>query len=144
MSKNQAELGGLYAIPGADKFGLAKVIYLPRDFRNVILIRLYQDAYEALNEMRHVFPADDAESTLFYTGNGAIKTGGWLYLGRQPVSAKERGFTKRLIGGGVWLEDNYISPASDEDISALKQMSVHPYRLVEKIVSRLDAKRHQN
>lgn len=138
MSKKQVELGGLYAIPSVGKFGLAKVIYVPKDFRNVILLRLYQESYTELNDIGQEPPIEDADSVLYYTGDGAIKSGGWSYLGIQPVSDKERALTKRIIGGGVWVEDSYLGPASDADISNLKQMSVYPYKLVEKAVSRLD------
>jgi len=140
LSKKQVELGGLYAIPGVDKFGLAKVIYVSKYFRDVILIRLYKEAYASLDDMGQESPTQDADSVLYYTGGGAIKAGSWRYLGGQPVSEKERALTKRIVGGGVWIEDNHIGPAADADMSNLKQMSVHAYKLVEKAVSRLDVK----
>lgn len=140
MSRKQVELGGLYAIPSEGKFGIAKVIYMPKDFRNVILVRLYQEAYTGLDDIGQEFPTEDADSVLYYTGNGGIKTGSWCYLGKQPVSDRERASTKRIVGGGVWVEDSHLGPASDADMSHLKQMSVHPYKLVEKAVSRLGVK----
>jgi hypothetical protein len=142
MSRKQVELGGLYAIPSLEKFGLAKVIYMPKDFRNVVLIRLFQHAYPSLEDMGNEFPArNDHESVLYYTGDGAIRAGGWHYLRKESVGEKERALTKRIIGGSVWVEDNRIGPASDADMANLQQMSVYPYKLVEKIVSRLDLKR---
>jgi hypothetical protein len=138
LTKQKVELGGLYAIPGADQFGLAKVIYVSKYFRDVILIRLYKKAYAELDGMAQELPAEDADSVLYYTGGGAIKNGTWRCVGGQPVSEKERALTKRVVGGGVWIEDNHIGPASDDEMSSLKQMSVYAYKLVEKAVSRLN------
>jgi hypothetical protein len=138
LTKKKVELGGLYAIPGDGQFGLAKVIYVSKYFRDVILIRLYKKAYAELSGMAHELPAEDADSALYYTGAGVIRAGSWPYLGVQPVSDKERALSKRIVGGGVWIEDNHIGPASDEEMSSLKKMSVYSYDLVEKAVSRLN------
>jgi hypothetical protein len=140
MSAIKVELGGLYIVPGSDRFALAKVIFKPKDFRNVILIQLHREAYATFLDVKPALSSIKNDANLYYTGDAAIKSGCWKIIGVEAISEAERSLTKRIIGGSVWIEDKCIGPASAEDFFSLKKMDIHPYRLVEKYASRLEIK----
>lgn len=129
------KLGSIFAIPSGNQFGLAKVIYISEYFKDVFLIKLFQlkfDSVEAinLNDKFHQF-------TLYYAAKEAIKKGEWQLLGEDAVSDAEKALSKRIVGGGVWVEDNYLGDATDNDYETLSPMGVYGWKLIQKAVGSL-------
>lgn len=133
MSK--LNVGDMIAIPSGDRVGLAKVIYSSDFFRGVLLIRLYRETYQN-SEMKE-FPAVDAESDLYYTSSDPVKEGRWMRVGFQPISDAERMLSKRTVGGDVWIGDEHMGPASEQDLEVLPKMLTYGYRLIEKAIARI-------
>ena len=125
----------MYLIPGGGKFGIAKVIYVSKFFRNVILLRLFHKTFATPEQAEA--PTATAPSDLIYTGKGAIKPGEWIYFGEQPQHPSERDMTRRIVGGDVWVEDEHLGPASEQDRLTLKDMMVSGYIRVSNAVARL-------
>lgn len=126
--------GGIFLIPGVSKCGVAKVIYLSEYFKDVILIKLYRTSY---SNQETVSIPDDAEYSLYYTGIDSVKKGKWKYTGCESVNASEKQLSKRIVGGDVWVEDQYIGIASEEELAELPRMQTYGFRLIEKAVTGL-------
>lgn len=136
MTKKPAvELGGIYAIPGGGHYAFAKVIYMSEYFKDVLLIRMYAKAFPSIDLPLSL---ENVPSRGIYTGIDSVKKGAWLFAGSAPVTDADRAFTRRVVGGDVWVEDAHIGPASDEELRALPNMDVYGYRLIEKAVARLE------
>jgi len=134
MNEQGMKLGALYAIPGSDVFGLAKVIFISSHYKNLMLIRMFK--LRAKQPEEFSAPDINGDSTLYYTGVDSVSRGHWIYLGQQEVSQSERAMSKRISGGEVWIEDVHIGSASETDFQSLKNMDVYGYRLIEKAVNR--------
>jgi len=126
--------GDIFFIPSSNKFGLAKVIFCSKYFKDVILIKLYCDSYEE-PKLRNTLNND--EYVLYYTGKDSARKGKWLNAGFEEVSDYERKLSKRIVGGDVWEEDNHIGPASENELSSIKKMQTYGYRLIEEAVTKL-------
>jgi len=138
MKNPKPTAGDLYVIPGGDRFAIGKIIYVSQYFKNVILVRLFSTTCNAIEESE--LPSPLSESSLIYTGTGAIKSGGWRHFGKQELLSFETEMTKRIIGGDIWLGDTCLGPASNEDLSQFNQMRVKGFLLVAKAVSKLHSK----
>ncbi|WP_431476621.1 hypothetical protein [Massilia eburnea] len=130
-------IGDLIAIPSGDRIGLAKVVYTSDFFRNVLLLRLYRKTYPNLdiNEL----PAVEELSDLYYTSSDPVTEGRWTKVGFQPISEAEKLLSKRTVGGDVWIGDEHLGPASEQELEVLPKMLTYGYRLIEKAISRFPA-----
>lgn len=128
-------LGSFVAIPAGDKRVLAKVIFASTYFANVIAVKVYAGAIAS--EPPDLSNADEAGFTVFYTSGKPVKSKRWPIVGKADVSADERELTRRTAGGEVWVEDQYIGPASEADLASLPKMLVFGDKLVEKHASGL-------
>lgn len=129
------KVGNLYAIPGGGKFAFGKVLYLSDYFKDLMLVRFFDKAVAAPDELPQQL--DSLPSRLIYTGTGAINRGGWLFLRCDAVSEQERSLSRRIVGGDVWFEDQHLGPASDDDRKTLKNMDIFGHLLIEKAVAKL-------
>lgn len=134
---NKPCAGDMIAIPSGDKFGLAKVLYASEFFRNVLLIKIFREIYPDANIKQ--LPTIDAPGELFYTSSDPVIEGRWTKIGVQEVSDAEKKLSRRTVGGEVWVADEHIGPASDNDLETLPKMLTYGYRLVEKAISRMSA-----
>ena len=135
MDKQQVRVGNVYAIPGGGKFAFGKIVYLSEYFKDVMLVRFFEKAYsspEAPSEELDALPSKG-----IFTGMDSIKKGGWKLVASTLVSEAEKAMSRRIVGGDVWVGDDHIGPASDEELRTLPQMDVYGYRLIEKKVARL-------
>lgn len=133
--KSETKLGNVYAIPGGGKFALGKIVFASEYFKDVILIRLFEKSFLSLTELPSEM--DSLSSRQMFTGAESIKKGGWKIVGNAPVSDAEKAMSRRIVGGDVWVEDDHLGPASEQDIASLKNMDIYGYRLIEKAVARL-------
>lgn len=134
MGKHGVVPGALFAIPGGNVYGLAKVIFVSEYYQNVMLVRLFRDRSVNPTDLSAPNPADD--SALYYTGTDSVTKGGWVSIGKQAVESHELAMTKRVSGGEIWIEDTHLGSASDADLKSLKSMDVYGYRLIAKAVAK--------
>ena len=57
-----------------------------------------------------------------YTHIDAIKHYGWKVFAHQPISEKKRQLTRRQVGGGVYVADEYLGSAEELGEHRLKPM----------------------
>jgi hypothetical protein len=132
MRKNQIKLGDIILIPvDGDKCALGKIIYLSRRYRNVILLNIYP-LVVSLSEKMPDLPMGIFNEMLIYTGNHKIKTEEWKKINNVLVTDEEKKMSERIVGGEVWIEDEYIRAATEHDFKTLKSMLVDGTKLVEK------------
>jgi len=131
---NKPKLGDLIAIPCNERWGLAKIIFLSKRYKDVIHIKLYRQTYPD----KVVASGTEANLLfdLYYTSGKPIKRGEWIIIGHSEVSSDELAMSKRIVAGSVWMEDIYIGPASDSEIRDLPKMLDYGYRLIEKAAAR--------
>ena len=99
--KKNVSVGELALIPiGDDNFIPAKVLYLSRFYKDVVLLGLFalkqtgRDLHEAL------LPSEP--SLTVYTSQVPITKGRWKSTGIvQPLNEREKGKAKRIVGGSV-------------------------------------------
>jgi hypothetical protein len=58
----------------------------------------------------------------FYTHIDALKHYGWTVFGHQPISESKRQMTRRQVGGGVYVGDDYLGAAGELGEPNLKPM----------------------
>ena len=61
---------------------------------------------------------------LLYTTPKPILKGRWPSVAIHELRHNETGLSKRLIGDSVWIENEKIRIASDEELSTIKSMDV--------------------
>lgn len=123
-------VGRLIAIPTGEGWRLAKVLFASAYFRNVLLLRLLES--RSSDPARLLDQPRTESGPLYYTGIQPIRAGRWLLVGVEEVSEAERELSRRTSGGEVWLLDEHLGPASDEDLARLPKMLVHGGGLIEK------------
>src|SRR5689334_15568015 len=114
MSKQKVAEGDLFAVPGGEAFGLAKVIFISSHYRNLMLIRLFPERADGPNALP--IPDPKARSELCYTGVDSAQKGEWVHVGQQDVTGQERAMTKRVAAREVWIEDTHLGPATEQDM----------------------------
>jgi CBS domain-containing protein len=130
MRKNHIKSGDILLIPvNGERCAVAKIIYVSRHFKNVILLNVYP-LVVSVQEMPEL-PIDAPHDLLIYTAIDKIQKEEWKKIDNIPVTNKENLMSKRIVGGEVWIEDNYIGYATEEDCKTLKQMNVAGTKLAE-------------
>jgi hypothetical protein len=61
---------------------------------------------------------------LFYTHIDVLEHYGWKNVAHQPISESKKQLTKRKVGGGVYVGDDYLGSAEELGERNLKQMQV--------------------
>ena len=122
MRKKNVEVGEVALIPlEGGGFIPGKVLYLSAYFKDVILLALFPQKLDA-----ETMPASlpDRPSLLLYTSQLPITKGRWKSVGAQGLRKNEIGIAKRIVANAVWLDDEELRPATDEDRASLPKMSV--------------------
>ncbi len=57
-----------------------------------------------------------------YTHIDNLKPSGWKIFAHQPISESKRQWTRRRVGGGVYVADDYLGSAVELGETSLKQM----------------------
>ncbi|WEK58319.1 MAG: hypothetical protein P0Y52_01915 [Candidatus Brevundimonas phytovorans] len=125
--------GDVIAIPTASMVGVAKILFVSKYFKDMILIRLLSTRFLSVEAARSADLKGFQE--LIYTAVDPIRKGRWVVVAHQSVSDEERAMSKRTSGGEVWLQDTHLGPASDTDLATLPRMLVFGSGLIEKRVS---------
>jgi hypothetical protein len=133
----QSVEGSLVSIPVGDYVGFAKVLYASAYFADVILIKLFK---KKIGKTQNISPADFQGSfALYYTSVEPLRRGRWGIVDIEKVSEAERLLSKRVSGGEVWLEDQHLGPASDEELKQLPKMFTFGFKLIEKYADQMAA-----
>jgi len=129
MKKRKVFVGEIALIPTGEMYVPCKVLYLSHYFKDVILLGIYGFRHDKAD-----MPIDlpDGFAHLVYTSQVPILKNCWLSVGHEALRITQQRMSKRIVGGDVWLEDDYLGPASDSDIQTLPRMSVLGTLLVER------------
>ena len=131
MRKNYIKLGDIILIPiDGDRCGIAKIIYLSKYFKDVILLNIYP-LIANFSEKVIELSANIPDELLIYTGNQNIKTEEWKKLNNIMVTDEEKRLSTRIVGGEVWIEDECIGTATEQDRKKINRMGVDGTKLVE-------------
>ena len=131
MRKNYIKLGDIILIPiDGDRCGIAKIIYLSKYFKDVILLNIYP-LIANFSEKVIELSANIPDELLIYTGNQKIKTEEWKKLNNIMVTEEEKRLSTRIVGGEVWIEDECIGTATEQDRKKINRMGVDGTKLVE-------------
>lgn len=131
MRKNHIKLGDIILIPiDGDRCAITKITYLSKYFKDVVLLNTYPliaNFSEGTIELSVNIPNE----LLIYTGNQKIKTEEWKKLNNMMVTDEEKKLSTRIVGGEVWIEDECIRSATEQDRKKINRMCVHGTKLVE-------------
>lgn len=117
-------------------FGVTKVLYASRYFKNVILLGVYKLKLFQV-KMPEVLPQEFVLPHI-YTGNQGIGEGCmWPRVGNVGVTDSENAMSLRVVAGHVYLGDECIRAATREDERTLPFMGVAGQLLVEEQVARV-------
>jgi Immunity protein 26 len=131
VRKNYIKLGDIILIPiNGEQCAVAKIIYLSKYFKDLILLSVYPLFVKTLTKSMELPPSINNE-LLIYTGNQKIKKDEWIKIQNVPVNEEEKKLSKRIVGGEVWIEDECIGTATEEDRETLERMGVDGAKLVE-------------
>ena len=131
MRKNHIKLGDIILIPiDEDRCGIAKIIYLSKYFKDVILLNIYPLVTNFSEEVIDL-PANIPNELLIYTGNQKIKTEEWKKLNNIMVTDEEKKLSTRIVGREVWIEDECIGTATEQEREKINRMGVDGTKLVE-------------
>jgi hypothetical protein len=108
---------------------MGKVLYLSHEFKNVVLLGLY-DLTLAEPFLPSTWPSRFYEKV--YTSQRMIQDGDWPIVGFEALKDEEKGVARRIVGGEVWLDDQELGTATKEDWAHLPKMLVAGAGLVEK------------
>ena len=138
MSKKDVNPGEIALIPLEDGgFIPAKVFYLSAYFKDVILLALFPHKMTAKG-MPEFLPHEP--SVLLYTSQLPITEGRWKSVGVQGLRKNEIDKAKRIVASAVWINDEELRQATDEDLASLPKMSVCGTDWVEEDAEEIAAK----
>ena len=106
--------GMIVSIPCNDTYSIGKVLYTSQYFKNVMLLKIFRTSFENKPDYNESIKTEPFE--LFYTGTNLIKIGIWENIAIEKVSSEEKAQNKRIVGGDVWLADECLSAATDNDL----------------------------
>ncbi len=126
--KKKSDIGDIILIPAGDRYVLAKVLYVSKWYKNLILLGLSK---ESIAERRMPSDMPTRFVDLIYTSQEPIAKKRWHSVGHEPLMEGQIGLAKRIVGGEVWLDDQCLGPATDEDFKVLPRMRALGAALVE-------------
>jgi hypothetical protein len=132
MKKNHINLGDVISIPlGDENCAMGKIIFLSKRYKNVILLSIYPMVCNILDAA--IPPVENFTNRLLvYTTINPIVADRWKKVRNYSVSEHEREMSTRIVADSVWVEDNYVRPATKKDFETLPVMVVGGYLLVQK------------
>ena len=122
LAKKTVSIGQVFLVPvGAHGFIPGKVLFVESQGVGAILVALYAAIVRSKSA-----PIDLPENfdRLLYTTPKPILKGRWPSVAIHELRHNETGLSKRLIGDSVWIENEKIRIASDEELSTIKSMDV--------------------
>jgi hypothetical protein len=130
----RAAVGDLIAIPALGKWALAKVLFVSRHFKNIMLISLMSellgDPDDLPDGLRHL-----ESGVTFYTASVGFGKRGWRVVGSSDVSSEEVHKSLRIVAGEVWVRDELLRQASPDDEKVIRTMGVDGFIRVERQIS---------
>lgn len=138
MARKLVSVGEVFLIPaGTHRFVPAKVLFVEARIKGVILVALYASVVKTKSE-----PIELPESfdRLLYTTQEPILCGNWPSVGIHELRQNETGRTERLIGNAVWIENEKIRIATDEELSKIPSMDVCNSNWIEEDAQEIVAK----
>ncbi len=128
MTSKKTVVGDIILIPIESSFKPAKVLYVSKYYKDVILLGIYKNSVSS-QEM----PADlpDEFEVLLYTSKAPIQRKRWLYVGHEELKPTQTNLDLRVVAAELWQGDNCLGPASEEDKRNLPKMLVMGAKLVE-------------
>ncbi len=136
MTQVKLRSGDVVAIPaGAGKRIAAKVLFLSKRNKDVALFALTDREFAASDATSEMAWTDD--KLFVYSSSVPVRRGDWPVVGHLPLGEAEAVASRRIVGGEVWVGDEYLGPASPEDSATLPPMDVLGARLVERKAERL-------
>lgn len=136
MGKVKVRCGDVVAIPaGGGRRIAAKVLFLSKRNKDVALFALTDREVDAQQGISAVSWAD--YKLFLYSSAVPVNRGDWHIVGYLPLSEEEAGASRRVVGGELWVGDEYLGPASPVDSTELPQMDVLGLRLLERMAERL-------
>lgn len=136
MGKVKVRCGDVVAIPaGAGRRIAAKVLFLSKRNKDVALFALTDREVGATQEVSALSWAD--YKLFLYSSAVPVNRGDWHIVGHLPLSEEEAAASRRVVGGELWVGDDYLGPASPVDSAELPQMDVLGLRLLERKAERL-------
>lgn len=126
--------GAIISIPLDDSHVICKILYLSSYFKNTALFKVFTKRLASDEDYKSLLASLDFE--LFYSGTKLIQNGNWSILGVEPVSPAELECNRRIVGGDVWLADECLGSASDDQIKELPKMKVYNVSYIEQKASK--------
>jgi hypothetical protein len=136
MRKENVDIGELILIPIENGFVPAKVLYLSQRYKNVIMLGIYNIRMH-IRQRPEILPV--SFGLMVYTSQVPVLKKRWISIGHQPLLAGQDGIAKRIVAGDVWLGDQRLGTASENDRRSLSQMEILGANLVEKRATVLTA-----
>lgn len=114
-------VGQIVAVPlDEDLFALAQVLFLSSYFKNVALYGLL-DARPSGNP---ALPKTLNYLTMKYGSSASIRRGEWPVVDSAPLAVDDN-CSKRIVAGSVWMADQCLGSATEEDRQTLPNMDVY-------------------
>jgi hypothetical protein len=140
MSKG-FKAGDIVEIPlPSGKVAIGWIVYVSNYFKSIIGLIGYGFKGMDLNRIGVVLPATPP----IYTAIEAAKHYQWAAVGRKPVDEAALLTTERIVGGEVFVGDQCVRSATDEDRERLHKMLVKGMPLVHEELEEIGAKQDSN
>jgi hypothetical protein len=124
---HRAREGDLYAVPLADgQTVLCRVLYKSTYFKHVALVGCYGRLNETIPYNEQI--KSGLLGMPLYTTVQPRQIPSWIFLENHSVLEQEHLMSRRLVGGEVWLGDDYLGPPKKCDEN-LEHMDVYGERL---------------
>jgi hypothetical protein len=119
--------GDLVEIPlPSGRIAVGLILHVSKYFKHAVGFIVFGIQGTKLNDI--VIPDDSGiylSKTFLgplYTHIDNLKTTGWKVIAHQPVSEAKRQLTRRQVGGGIYVADEYLGSADELGESSLKPM----------------------
>ena len=121
------EEGDIVEIPLPDeRTAIGWILHVSQHFKNAVGFIVFgikgQLREDIVSELGSGEPASMKVLGPLYTHMDAIKHYGWKTIAHQPISEQKRMLTKRDVGGGVYVGDEYIGSVQEVGDPAVKPM----------------------
>ena len=119
--------GDIVEIPLPDgRTAIGWILYISSYFKNavgfVVLGIKGQKGKEVVYDSENGDPVSMRILGPLYTHVENLTLSGWTVIAHQPISESRRQWTRRQVGGGVYVADEYLGSAEELGETGLKQM----------------------
>jgi excinuclease UvrABC helicase subunit UvrB len=103
----------------------------------VILLNVCPSSFDSREHaLSSILHQTNRKGLSIYTSNHKIKTEEWSIVSHENVSAEEKQMSKRIVAGNIWIEDDFIGIATENDYESLAGMGVCGIRAAEKKIGK--------